>query len=39
MIDGRSVPYLHGLVYPAVSAALLAREIGGFDRPAGYDAS
>jgi amidase len=76
-VDGRAVPYLHGLVYPAVStvagqpatafpvgrsreglpmglqaigpyledrtpirfAALLAREIGGFTRPAGYDAS
>jgi amidase len=76
-VDGRAVPYLHGLVYPAVStvagqpatafpvgrsreglpiglqaigpyledhtsirfAALLAREIGGFTRPDGYDAS
>jgi amidase len=76
-VDGRAVPYLHGLVYPAVSTvagqpatafpvgrsreglpiglqaigpyledhtpihftALLAREIGGFTRPAGYDAS
>jgi amidase len=76
-VDGRAVPYLHGLAYPAVStvagqpatafpvgrsreglpiglqaigpyledrtpirfAALLAREIGGFTRPAGYDAS
>jgi amidase len=76
-VDGRAVPYLHGLVYPAVStvagqpatafpvgrsreglpiglqaigpyledrtpirfAALLAREIGGFTRPPGYDAS
>ena len=76
-VNGRSVPYLHGLVYPAVStlagqpatafpaglsraglpiglqiigpyledrtplrlAALLAREIGGFRRPSGYDAS
>jgi amidase len=76
-VDGRAVPYLFGLVYPAVStvagqpatafpvgrsreglpiglqaigpyledhtpirfAALLAREIGGFTRPAGYDAS
>jgi amidase len=76
-VDGRAVPYLHGLVYPAVStvagqpatafpagrsreglpiglqaigpyledrtpirfAALLAREIGGFTKPAGYDAS
>jgi amidase len=76
-VDGRAVPYLHGLVYPAVStvagqpatafpvgrsreglpiglqaigpyledltpirfAGLLAREIGGFTRPAGYDAS
>ena len=74
-VDGRSVPYLHGLVYPALStvagqpatafpagrsrsglpiglqaigpyledrtpicfAALLAREIGGFTRPEGYD--
>lgn len=74
-VDGRAVPYMHGLVYPAVStvagqpatafpagrsrdglpiglqaigpyledltpirfAALLAREIGGFTRPAGYD--
>ena len=76
-VDGRAVPYLHGLVYPALStvagqpatafpagrsreglpvgfqaigpyledltpirfAALLAREIGGFARPAGYDVS
>jgi amidase len=76
-VDGRAVPYLHGLVYPAVStvagqpatafpasrsreglpiglqaigpyledrtpirfATLLAREIGGFTKPAGYDAS
>jgi len=76
-VDGRAVPYLHGLAYPALStvagqpatafpvgrsreglpiglqaigpyledrtpirfAALLAREIGGFTRPAGYDAS
>ena len=76
-VDGRAVPYLHGLAYPAVStvagqpatafpigrsreglpiglqaigpyledhtpirfAALLAREVGGFTRPAGYDAS
>jgi amidase len=76
-VDGRAVPYLHGLVYPAVStvagqpatalpvgrsreglpiglqaigpyledhtpirfASLLAREIGGFTRPPGYDAS
>ncbi len=76
-VDGRAVPYLHGLVYPALSTvagqpatafpagrsreglpiglqaigpyledrtpirftALLAREIGGFTRPAGYDAS
>jgi amidase len=76
-VDGRPVPYLHGLGYPAVStvagqpatafpvgrsreglpiglqaigpyledhtpirfAALLAREIGGFTRPAGYDLS
>ncbi|HXJ77204.1 MAG TPA: amidase [Candidatus Methylomirabilis sp.] len=76
-VDGRAVPYLHGLVYPAVStvagqpatafpagrsreglpiglqaigpyledhtpirfSALLAREIGGFTKPAGYDAS
>jgi amidase len=76
-VDGRAVPYLHGLVYPAVStvagqpatafpagrsreglpiglqaigpyledrtsirfAALLAQEIGGFVKPAGYDAS
>ena len=76
-VDGRAVPYLHGVVYPGVStvagqpatafplgrsrkglpiglqaigpyledrtpirfAALLAREIGGFTRPAGYDAS
>jgi amidase len=75
-IGGRPVPYLHGLVYPAVStvagqpatafplglsrerlpiglqaigpyledltpirfAALLAQEVGGFRRPAGYDA-
>ena len=74
-VNGRSVPYMHGLVYPAVStvagqpatvfpagvsrqglpiglqaigpylddltpirfAALLARELGGFTRPAGYD--
>ncbi|HEY7206042.1 MAG TPA: amidase [Methylomirabilota bacterium] len=74
-IDGRSVPYLHGLCYPALStvpgqpatafpvglsreglpiglqavgpyledltpirfAALLAREIGGFRKPSGYD--
>jgi amidase len=74
-VNGRPVPYLHGLVYPAVStlagqpatafpvgrsreglpvglqaigpyledrtpirfAALLAREIGGFARPDGYD--
>ncbi len=76
-VDGRAVPYLHGLVYPALStvagqpataipvgrsreglpiglqvigpyledrtpirfAELLAREIGGFTRPPGYDAS
>jgi amidase len=76
-VDDEAVPYLHGLVYPAVStvagqpatafpagrsreglpiglqaigpyledltpirfAALLAREIGGFTRPPGYDAS
>ena len=76
-VDDRAVPYLHGLVYPAVStvagqpatafpagrsreglpiglqaigpyledrtpigfAALLAKEIGGFVKPAGYDAS
>jgi len=76
-IDGRAVPYLHGLVYPAVStvagqpatafpagrsreglpigfqavgpyledrtpirfAALLAREMGGFTRPPGFDAN
>jgi amidase len=76
-VDGHAVPYLHGLVYPAVStvagqpatafplgrsrqglpvglqvigpyledrtpirfAALLAREIGGFTRPPGSDAS
>ena len=76
-VNGRAVPYLHGLVYPALStvagqpatafpvglsrgglpiglqavgpyledltplrfAALLAREIGGFRKPAGYDAS
>ena len=76
-VDGRAVPYLHGVVYPGIStvagqpatafpvgrsreglpiglqaigpyledrtpirfAALLAREIGGFTRPAGYDAS
>jgi amidase len=76
-VDGRAVPYLHGLVYPAVStvagqpatafpvgrsreglpigfqaigpyledltpirfASLLAREIGGFQRPPGYDVS
>jgi amidase len=76
-VDGHPVPYLHGLVYPALStvagqpatafpvgrsreglpiglqavgpyledrtpirfAALLAREIGGFTKPAGYDAS
>jgi len=76
-VDGRAVPYLHGVVYPGVStvagqpatafpvgrsreglpiglqaigpyledrtpirfAALLAREIGGFTRPAGYDPS
>jgi len=76
-IDGRSVPYLHGLCYPALStvpgqpatafpvglsreglpiglqavgpyledltpirfAALLAREIGGFRKPSGYDQS
>jgi len=76
-IDERSVPYMHGLVYPAMStvagqpatafpvglsreglpiglqvvgpyledrtpirfAALLAREIGGFRKPSGYDAS
>jgi len=76
-VEGRDVPYLHGLVYPAVStvagqpatafpvgrsraglpiglqaigpyledwtpirfAALLAREIGGFTRPPGYDQS
>ena len=76
-VDGRAVPYLHGLAYPAVStvagqpatafpvgrsreglpiglqaigpyledhtpirfAALLAREVGGFQRPAGYDLS
>jgi amidase len=74
-IGGRAVPYMHGLVYPAVStvagqpatafpvgrsreglpvglqaigpyledrtpirfAALLAREIGGFAKPEGYD--
>jgi amidase len=76
-IDGRAVPYLHGLLYPAMStvagqpatafpvgrsreglpiglqvvgpyledrtpirfASLLAREIGGFTKPAGYDES
>ena len=76
-VNGRASPYLHGLVYPALStvagqpatafpvgisrgglpiglqavgpyledltplrfAALLAREIGGFRTPAGYDAS
>ena len=76
-VDGRPVPYLHGLVYPALStvagqpatafpagrsredlpiglqaigpyledrtpirfAHLLAREIGGFTKPAGYDLS
>ena len=76
-VDGRSVPYLHGLCYPALSTvpgqpatafpvglsreglpiglqaigpyledltpirftALLAREIGGFRKPSGYDAS
>jgi amidase len=76
-VNGRAVPYFHGLVYPALStvagqpatafpvgmsrgglpvglqavgpyledltplrfAALLAREIGGFRKPAGYDAS
>jgi amidase len=76
-VNGGSVPYLHGLCYPALStvpgqpatafpvglsreglpiglqaigpyledltpirfAALLAREIGGFRRPSGYDAS
>ena len=76
-VDGRAVPYLHGVVYPGIStvagqpatafpvgrsreglpiglqaigpyledrtpirfAALLAREISGFTRPAGYDAS
>jgi amidase len=76
-VDGRAVPYLHGVVYSGVStvagqpatafplgrsreglpiglqaigpyledrtpirfAALLAREIGGFTRPPGYDAS
>jgi len=76
-VDGRAVPYLHGVVYPGVSTvagqpatafplgrsreglpiglqaigpyledrtpihftALLAREIGGFTRPPGYDAS
>jgi amidase len=76
-IDGRSVPYVHGLCYPALStvpgqpatafpvglsreglpiglqavgpyledltpirfAALLAREIGGFRKPSGYDQS
>ena len=76
-VDGRAVPYQHGLVYPAVStvagqpatafpvgrsreglpiglqaigpyledrtpihfAALLAKWIGGFTRPAGYDAN
>ena len=76
-IDGRSVPYMHGLCYPALStvpgqpatafpaglsreglpiglqavgpyledltpirfAALLAREIGGFRKPSGYDQS
>jgi amidase len=76
-IDGRSVPYLHGLCYPALStvpgqsatafpvglsreglpiglqavgpyledltpirfASLLAREIGGFRKPSGYDQS
>jgi amidase len=76
-VDDGAVPYLHGLVYPAVStvagqpatafpvgrsreglpiglqaigpyledltpirfAALLAREVGGFTRPPGYDAS
>lgn len=74
-VGGVAVPYMHGLVYPAVStvagqpatafpvgrlreglpvglqaigpyrkdrtpirsAALLAREIGGFEKPAGYD--
>ncbi len=76
-VNGRAVPYLHGLVYPALStvagqpatafpvglsrgglpiglqavgpyledltpirfAALLAREIGGFRKPPGFDAS
>ena len=76
-MNGRTVPYLHGLVYPALStvagqpatafpvglsrgglpiglqavgpyledltplrfAGLLAREIGGFRKPSGYDAS
>jgi amidase len=76
-VNGHAVPYLHGLVYPALStvagqpatafpvglsraslpiglqvvgpyledltplrfAALLAREIGGFRRPPGYDAT
>lgn len=76
-VDGRPVPYLHGLVYPALStvagqpatafpvgrsreglpiglqavgpyledrtpiqfAALLAKEIGGFSRPPGFDES
>jgi amidase len=76
-VDGRSVPYVHGLCYPALStvpgqpatafpvglsreglpiglqavgpyledltpirfAALLAREIGGFRKPSGYDQS
>jgi amidase len=76
-VNGQSVPYLHGLCYPALStvpgqpatafpigvsreglpiglqavgpyledltpirfAALLAREIGGFRKPAGYDAA
>jgi amidase len=76
-VGGAAVPYMHGLVYPAVAtlagqpatafplgrsreglpiglqaigpyledltpirfAALLAREVGGFEKPAGYDAS
>jgi amidase len=76
-VDGRAVPYLHGVAYPAAStvagqpatavpvgrsreglpiglqvigpyledrtpirfAPMLAREIGGFTRPPGYDAS